>query len=149
MFRLKDQEREELWDIDLIDAVRRARQNQCRMLKGWQIFCTDKVNGGFEAFNDIIHANGGKCFLYKGRLQMTVSKRALREDIPEESWGDDDGDTLFLISGDSPQEKKIWPEFKKMANAAKMEPKIVKPDWLLDIALRQRIWWNPEWEHES
>ncbi|KAF3359704.1 Enoyl-CoA hydratase/isomerase [Verticillium dahliae VDG1] len=36
-------------------------------------------------------------------------------------------------------EKKLWPKFEAMAERGHMEPRIVAADWLLDVAMTQRV----------
>jgi len=39
----------------------------------------------------------------------------------------------------SPEEKAMWPRFKDMAEKGNMEPRVVAPDWLLDVAMAQEV----------
>ncbi len=48
-------------------------------------------------------------------------------------------DPVYLITGDSLQERSLWPKFEKMARQGNMEPRVVVSDWLLDCAMKQEV----------
>jgi len=84
--------------------------------------------------------------LYKGRTAMNVSKRSFDADaVAAESQGDDKGDTLYLISGDTKQEIGLWEKFRAMAKAADMVPVVTKADWLLSVTMQHAIHWDDKW----
>jgi hypothetical protein len=148
--RLQDRDAEGRLGITLRGSLEHAKTNNHHLLSGWQVFCTDGVNGGFDTFKAIVEANGGTCMLYKGRTAMTVSKRSFGpNDLAVESQGDDEGDTLYLISGESKKEKDLWPAFMQMAESADMVPVIVKTDWLLSIAMQNVVHWDDKWAHKT
>lgn len=141
---LVDSVEEDRLGLKLEQVVERARKNNRKLLRGWQIFCTDGVTGGWETYKDIIGANGGICNLYKGRSSMTASKRSFSRETQEEqavaeNQGDDEGDTLYLISGEGKKDKELWEKFRELAKKEDMVPKIVKGDWLLQVAMSQRV----------
>ncbi|KAK3077259.1 hypothetical protein LTS18_010794, partial [Coniosporium uncinatum] len=154
-FALKDPTSEQHYGFKLRDALDRAEQNKKRLLKGWQIFCTDGVVGGFDTFRDIVTANGGECMLYKGR-NLTVSKESKRKfdeenaDISENRGDEDEANTLYLISGpDTVKERGLWKGFRDMAARAEMRARVVSTDWILHVALAQQVVWDERWERRE
>jgi hypothetical protein len=133
----------------LAEALERAKQNKHRLLRDWTIFCTMDVPGGFNTYKDIIEVNGGKCVMWKGRTTtVTASKRRLDVSDKEVSQNqvEDEGDVLYLISDASKKEFPSWTKFRELAAKHDMIPRIVKTEWLLSVAMRQNIHWDPEWE---
>jgi hypothetical protein len=140
---------EETNNFRLSEALERAKQNKHRLLKGWTIFCTEKVSGGFDTYKDIIEANGGKCSQWKGRTTtITASKRKLDTSDKEVSQNqvEDDGDVLYLISDPDKKEFPNWTKFRELAQKHDMTPRIVKTEWLLSVAMAQYVHWNEAWE---
>ncbi|KAH7130690.1 hypothetical protein B0J11DRAFT_483490 [Dendryphion nanum] len=133
--------------IDLDDAVVRARQNKRRLLKGWQIYCT--AGGNFETYRKIIEANGGQCNMWRGQgSRMTASKRVIDTTNQEVSQNqeEDEGDVLYLISGTSAEDIKLWSKFRNLATKHDMIPRIVSTEWPIHIAMAQKIHFDPKWE---
>ncbi|KAF1840888.1 BRCT domain-containing protein [Cucurbitaria berberidis CBS 394.84] len=140
---------EEANSIRLTEAVERAKQNKHRLLKDWTIFCTENVGGGFDTYKDIIEVNGGKCSLWKGRTTtVTASKRPLNTSDTEVSQNqeEDEGDILYLISDPDKKEFANWAKFRELAKKHDMNPRIVKTEWMLFVAMAQYVHWDPEWE---
>lgn len=146
-YTLSDREGEEKLNCNLLRSLERADRNAHHLLKGWQIFCTKDIAGGFDVYKDIIKTNGGECFLYTGRNAMTVSKRTFDKSLPAaESQNDEKGDVLYLISGSKAQEMALWKKFRELAQKADMQAKIVQADWILGCTLNQEVRWMPKWE---
>ncbi|KAF2856285.1 BRCT domain-containing protein [Plenodomus tracheiphilus IPT5] len=146
---LQDPDFEKANKFKLSEALARAQQNKHKLLKGWQIFCTQNVAGGFDTYKDIIDANGGRCFCWRGRpTTVTASKRRLDPQEAEVSQNqvEDEGDVLYLISDADKKEFASWVKFRELAAKHDMVPRIVKTEWLLSIAMAQYVHWNPEWE---
>ena len=58
----------------------------------------------------------------------------------------DEGDTVYLISdAKTGDESTLWNKFRQMARKHDMRPRIVKPDWLLFVAMAQYIEWDEKW----
>ena len=134
-YPLKDEEGERQYRMKLPEALKRARSNQGRLLDHQSIYVTESVRGGFDIYKAIVEANGGTCILFKGRAGLLLS-------------ADDDSHKrvdVYLISGSTASEAKLWPKFLKMANQAGRAGRIVKNDWLLDIALSQEIRWDDDY----
>jgi hypothetical protein len=144
---LVDEDGQKKMGSTISETLKRAKQNNRKLLKGWQIFCTDKIAGGFDTYKEIIEVNSGSCHQFKGRVNVIVSKRVANTDIPEVNRREDRGDTLYLLSGSTLEEVALKEKFKKMAREAGMVPRVVKPDWLLGITMSQKIYWKDEWEH--
>lgn len=135
---LNDVDGEKRLGFKLADATTRAKENKGRLLRGYNIYCTEVIRGGFDSYKSIIEANGAKCMLYRGRAGSIAASRA--------GGGDDDYDDveeeyMYLISGVSPEEKKLWPKFRTMVQGVGKVPRIVRSDWMLDLALRQEVRW--------
>jgi hypothetical protein len=130
------------------EAMARAKQNKHRLLKDWQIFCTQNVAGGFDTYKDIIEANGGKCAMWKGRTtSITASKRSKNPSTEEsQNQKEDEGDVLYLISDPDKKDFANWVKFRELAKRHDMVPRIVKTEWLLCVAMAQYVHWKDEWE---
>jgi hypothetical protein len=145
-YPLEDEKGEEGMDFSLNEALDRAVKNRRKLLHSWQIFCTEKIPGGFDVYKDIIDTNGGTCCLFRAKTKMAVPKDKLKGVVPSDKNAQLE-DELYLISGNTTDEKKLWEPFKDMARKAEMVPKIVKTEWLLSLALSQEIRWDKKWEH--
>ncbi|KAH4016316.1 hypothetical protein HBH82_201290 [Parastagonospora nodorum] len=130
------------------EATARAKQNKHRLLKDWTIFCTQNVAGGFETYKDIIEANGGKCAMWKGRTTSITASKRKKNPSTEESQNqkEDEGDVLYLISDPDKKEFANWSKFKELAEKHDMIPRIVKTEWILNVAMSQYVHWKEEWE---
>ena len=138
-FLLDDQEGERRYAVKLPQALERARRNEGMLLEGWTVYATDSVHGGFDTFRAIVEANGGSCVLYKGRAGCTFSGKDTGRGAVGSGYA-------YLISGATASEAKLWPKFENMARDAGMIPRIVKTDWMLDLALSQEIRWESRYE---
>lgn len=140
---------EEANNFRLSEALDRAKQNKHRLLKDWTIFCTEKVAGGFDTYKEIIEVNGGKCTVWKGRaMTVSASKRILNISDKEVSQNqvEDEGDVLYLISDADKKEFGNWAKFRELAEKHDMIPRIVKTEWLLNVAMAQYVHWDQQWE---
>ncbi|KAM5480507.1 regulator of Ty1 Transposition [Microsporum audouinii] len=140
---LKDKASEKKYKFSLEKARLRAQENKQQLLSGHTIYCTEKINGGFDAFKSIIEANGGQCVLYRGRSGTTISGRRSAVDTSDQA----EAEEVFLISGLDKSSVKLWEKFRTMARDAKRVPKIVRSDWILDIALSQEWRGGDSYEH--
>ncbi|GLA36930.1 hypothetical protein AnigIFM63309_003428 [Aspergillus niger] len=136
-FPLKDDASEKKYGFSLEEAKMNAKKNKNKLLRGYQIHCVETIRGGFDAFKSIVDANGGDCSLFRGR----VSYRSQREESEEESSGDDDRSRkeVYLLSSTSADHTKLWPRFRQMVLNRGKTPRIVRVDWLLDIAMSQTL----------
>lgn len=144
-FLLSDPEGEKRLGIKLTGVIARAKENKGRLLHGYSIYCTETVHGGFDTYKSIVEANGGKCFLYRARAGSSTSRVGGLD-------GDADGSVsetpeyAYLLSGVAHDEVRLWPKFRQMAQAMGKIPRIVRTDWMLDLALSQRDTWHETYE---
>ncbi|KJZ76926.1 hypothetical protein HIM_03803 [Hirsutella minnesotensis 3608] len=132
-YLLQDSNAEAQYDIDLQRSVARAKANRGRLLHGIPIYCTDKVRNGADSYRAIAEANGAIFKLYRARSGTTIKPTTAEED------GNAPPEPVYLISGTSHEEQQLWPRFEDMAVKGNMEPRIVAPDWLLDVAMAQTV----------
>ncbi len=137
-FILNDVEGEKRLGFKIADATTRAKENKGRLLRGYTIYCTENIRGGFDSYKSIVEANGGKCLLYRARAGSIAASRA---DGGEENKDYAEAEYVYLVSGASPEEKKLWPKFRTMVKGVGKVPRIVGSDWMLDLALRQEVRW--------
>ncbi|KAK0257903.1 hypothetical protein B0A54_14481 [Friedmanniomyces endolithicus] len=157
---LLDRKAEEAMGCTLVDALKRAKLNQHQLLRGWSIFVTAEIAGGFETYKEIINVNGGEAFLYKGRTGLTLPKRRLRDAPPpagsqpsSSGTAVDDKDArevkydhIYLVAGDSDAEVKLFKAFRALAEKQGLVARVVKSEWLLNAAMAQEVRWDGEWE---
>ncbi|KAF2745221.1 BRCT domain-containing protein [Sporormia fimetaria CBS 119925] len=146
---LRDSDFEDKYGFRLDEALERAEQNKKRLLKDWNIFCTQHVVGGFDTFKEIIQSNGGVCHRWEGRTTtINAAKRTIKNADAEVSQNqeEDEGDVLYLISGSTKPDMKLWPKFRELAKKHDMVPRIVSTEWILFVAMAQYVHWDPVWE---
>lgn len=139
-FELKDPEGEERIGVKLADTTARAKINKGNLLNRYSIYCTENIHGGYETYKSIIEANGGNCLLYRARAATNAVTRD-SEDMETEPVK-----YMYLLSGVTPDEAKLWPKFRKTAQAAGKTARIVKTDWMIDLGLSQKIQWDDNYE---
>lgn len=147
-FPLVDEAAETKFRFSLAKATDKAKNNKNKLLRGFRIYCVDDIRGGFDAFKSIVDANGGDCFLFRGRLALANHSR--REESEDEDSDVDDGEPgrneAFLLSSVEPKHARLWPRFRQVALDIKRTPRIVRVDWLLDMAMSQEL--RPTEEYE-
>ena len=134
-FPLADEEGEQRYRMQLPKALQRARQNQQKLLEGQLIYATENVHGGFDTYKAIVEANGGKCALYKGRAGLNLLPKDDKNSSREAEF-------VYLLSGLTASEAKLWSRFCSMVQSAGKIARIVKTDWMVDLALSQEIRWD-------
>ena len=153
---LQDKDAESRNGFKLSDALARAEVNDGNLLRGWTIFVTDAIKGGFKTYQEITEVNGGECLLYKGRSGLKLPRR-VRDDPnaggeTQHQGDDDEYDHVYLVSGTTAPEKKCWEMFRKQARDHKLEARVVTSDWLLNAAMSQMVRWDEKWalgEHDA
>ena len=145
-YLLKDPEGEKRHSLRLKDVSKRAKANKGRLLRGQTVYCTEHVYGGFDTYKSIIQANGGRGMLYRARAGSLTSAKAGYVDNPNGEEEPEEPENVYLISGGKPEEQKLWPKFSQMAEAIGKVPRIVRTDWMLDLALSQEIRWDESYE---
>ncbi len=135
-FVLQDKANEKKLGFSLQLSKERAKENRNRLLIGRAVYCLENIRGGYEAFKSIVDANGGACMIWRNRKgTMVPSRRA-------ESDSDTDEDTqsdVYLLSGNEPVNETLWKRFRQMAEGSRKTPRIVRPDWLLESAMCQKV----------
>lgn len=139
-YLLEDPETEKKIGYKLSDALTRAKKNKGQLLRGYSIYVTEGVHGGFETYKAITEVNGGKCFLYRARAGTTAIRAGLDDDTDESDSSQPE--YVYLISGTSQEEAKLWPKFRQMIEASGRSPRVVRNDWMLNLALSQRHHWE-------
>jgi hypothetical protein len=148
---LQDRDAEKRMGLNLIDSLERAKINEHKLFRGWTVFVTRDIPGTFDTFKSIITLNGGQAMMYQGRTGTTIPKRRLRNDPSagdesQHQGGDAEYDCVYLVSGTSEPEQKLWKSFAEMAAKQDLDARIVKADWLLHAAMSQQITWDEVWE---
>ncbi|BDD58476.1 hypothetical protein MPDQ_004317 [Monascus purpureus] len=137
-FPLIDKTAEEKFKFSLADAVARAKKNKNKLLQGNHICCVESIRGGFDTFKSIVEANGGECSLFRGRLSLPHKYRPDTRD-DDDMEVDKPDDEVYLLSSVAPDQQKLWPRFRQMVEELGRKPRIVRVDWLLDIAMSQKL----------
>lgn len=146
---LRDREGEERMGFKLEESLERAKVNERKLFKGWSIFVTKDVKGGFETYKDIVSLNGGTALLYTGRTGLVLPKRKIEESPGAESQnqgGEAEYDFVYLVSGESEAEMKLWGKFRDMAHKQGLEARVVGTEWLVCAGLSQQVGWKEKWE---
>ena len=145
-FALKDTEGEKRLGLKLTDALKRAKANKQQLLQDFTIYCTENIRGGFDTYKSIVEVNGGKCMLYRARSGSITSLRAGGPEGSYEDTGPAKEEHVYLISGPTSEEARLWSKFRQMVQGIGKIPRIVRTDWLLDLAISQRFHWQMDWE---
>jgi hypothetical protein len=140
-YLLEDKAGESRYGIQVDDVVERAKANRGRLLRGQPLWVTEGLDKTYESYRSIIEANGGTCSLFRGRAGSIATRTA---SVGDEDEGESE-DHAVLISGSAPADARLWPKFCEMATGAGLVPRIVKTDWLLDLALTQQIQWKEDY----
>ena len=132
-YLLRDEASEKKYNFSLEEARLRAQVNKNQLLRGQTIYCVENIRGGFDAFKSIVETNGGQCLMFRGRPGISIAGRRRGADDTEH----DQSDEVYLISSSEKSDAKLWSKFRTLAQDAKRTPRIVRADWLLDIAMSQ------------
>ena len=138
-FPLVDKAAEDKFKFTISDATVRAKTNKNKLLQGYHICCADSIRGGFETFKSIVLSNGGDCILFRGRHALPPNIRQDKDESDEETEGEPSRNEVYLLSGVTPEQTKLWPRFRQMVGDLGKSPRIVRVDWLLDIAMSQKL----------
>ena len=135
-FALVDKTAEERFSFSLGDAAAKAKKNKNKLLQGHNIYCVETIRGGFDAFKSIVDANGGNCLLFRGRLAHKVQPQDSSDDGSDEDPSETE---VYLLSSVIPEHQKLWPRFRQIVQEIGKTPRIVRVDWLLDMAMSQEL----------
>ncbi|KAI9698918.1 MAG: hypothetical protein M1836_003107 [Candelina mexicana] len=144
-FLMNDLDTEKRLGFKLQDALHRAKMNKHRLLAGQTIYCTQSVHGGFETYKAIIEANGGSCLMYRARSGTVISSKSTSIDDDDDDEKKQE-DFVYLISGTTAEEKKLWSKFRSAVQEKDMKPRIVRTDWMLNLAMSQEMRWDDSFE---
>jgi hypothetical protein len=142
-YLLNDKDSEKRYSFKLETSAARAKYNKGKLLWSVPIYCTDKIRNGFESYKAIAEANGAIFKIYRARSGTTIKPTTAEED------GNAPPEPVYLISSASPDEKQMWARFRDMAKNGNMEPRVVAPDWLLDVAMAQEVRFNKKFLVEN
>lgn len=132
-FILQDKEAESRYKFKIELSIARAKANRGKLLQGLPIYCTENVRMGPAGYQTIAEANGAIFKLYRARSGATIKPTTAEED------GFAKPEPVYLLSRNMPEEEPLWVRFRQMAEDGHMEPRIVDPDWLLDVAMAQQV----------
>lgn len=147
-FPLVDKGAEAKFNFSLVKASARAKKNKNKLLRGFRIYCVEDIRGGFDAFKSIVEANGGECLLFRGRLALANNSRREESDDEDSEMDDEEPGRheVFLLSSAESKHARLWTRFRQVAGDVKRTPKIVRVDWLLDMAMSQELRTADEYE---
>ncbi len=130
---LRDKEGEGRFHVVLAKTLARARANRGRLLWNVAIYCAADIKNGPESYREIAEANGAIFKTYRAHSGVTIRP------TPPEADGGQPPEPVYLLTSAAPAERALWPKFEQMARDGHMQPRIVAPDWLLDVAMRQEV----------
>ncbi|KAJ9151337.1 BRCT domain-containing protein [Pleurostoma richardsiae] len=136
-YKLKDKENESRWGVKLEQSIKRAKANKGRLLWHVPIYCTADIKNGPDSYKDIAAANQATFMVYRARSGQTIKPTNPEEDGPPEP--------VYLLTSNSKAERDLWPKFEAMAKRGNMEPRIVCSDWLLDVAMKQELFFDEKY----
>lgn len=172
-YLLTDEEFETANGFRLADSLERARKRKesgaPALLARWRIWSMEAVRGGWESYKGIVEGNGGECLLWRGRsTDLNPRVKAGDEDTEDSTYrtatsypaqpppeptseaGDEAGDEtdlcyLLSASDKGADETKLQEKFRKQAEKQSFRARVVSPDWLLHVAMKQALEWNDRW----
>ncbi len=136
-FLLKDDAKEKEFGVKLKDVVARAKANKRSLLRRVPIYVTKAIPNGTDTYKEIVEAHGGTFAVYTGKVPT------IKKVNPEDDEGP--AEPVYLITGHMPEERQLWPKFMNEAKDGNMIPRIVEPEWLLDLALSQQQKWSDKY----
>ncbi|KAK4902177.1 regulator of Ty1 Transposition [Elasticomyces elasticus] len=149
---LVDRKSEEVMGCTLADALERAKTNKRRLLRGWNIYVTEGIVGGFDTYKEIIEVNGGVATLYKGRTGLKITKRMTPDEYPDagdevqHQGGEEEYENVYLVSSEKDADVKLWKTLRSLVEKQGLKPRIVESNWLLNAAMSQQVSWDEKWE---
>lgn len=155
---IKDRDFENKFGMRLDESLARAKTNKGRLLRGWTVFLTEKITGGFETWKEIVEINGGIALMYRGRTGFTFPKPRLPpsqdpdagpEAANQSASADDDVDLVYLVSGTEDEEVKLWKVFRSQVEKQGLRPRIVSTEWVLHTCMSQHVQWDAKWKYSE
>jgi hypothetical protein len=133
-YQLRDSDAEKRYGIKLTEVLQRAKANKRRLLTGTNVYCTADIANGSDTYKAIVEANGGQFHVYRSR--GTNAHKSGENEIS------------YLLSGDQPEEKRLWKKFDQMITGMGGIARIVQTEWLLDVAMAQQMLWKSTYLHQ-
>ena len=59
---------------------------------------------------------------------------------------------MYLLSGETAEERKLWSKFRQMVKAGgdgMVEARIVRTEWILDVAMSQEMRWRDDYRADD
>lgn len=136
-YLLEDAEYEKKHNVSLRKALQNAKVNEGRLLANMRIYCSEKINGGFDTMQAIAEANGTSLTTYRGRHMTVPSRRAGSHEEAGDGGAVDD--EIYLLSSGTDVEKRLYPKFISAIEASRHKARVLSSEWLLTTALRQEM----------
>ncbi|CAK7217773.1 regulator of Ty1 Transposition [Sporothrix bragantina] len=142
-YLLRDKDGESRFNVVLPKALARARANRGRLL--WQVvvYCAADIKNGPESYREIAEANGAIFKTYRTHSGTTIRPATTEDDNGQPP------EPVYLLTSAAPAERALWPKFEQMARDGNMLPRVVAPDWLLDVAMRQEVLFDDHYLAEN
>ena len=109
------------------------------------MYCSPHVHGGYETYKTIVEVNGGRCILFRPRHGSATAKGLGEKEMDVDSQGSDPS-SVYLLTRDSPEDRNLWARFRSMVAEQGKTARLVNTDWLLDVAMSQRMGWDAKYE---
>lgn len=141
-YHLHDKEAEKRFGVNLASAIDRAKKIKASggaLLRGLPIYCTADIKNGVESYKALAEANGAIFKVYRARSGTTIKPTTREED------GGAPPEPVYLLTSNSAAEHALWPRFEEMARKGNMEPRVVVSDWMLDVILKQEVFFNDKY----
>ncbi|KAJ2904684.1 putative brct domain-containing protein [Zalerion maritima] len=138
-FKLKDKTNERRFKVKLTEAIARARANKGKLLYRIPIYCTEDILHGYESYQLIAETNGAIFKIFRARSGTTIKPTTAEQD------GGAPPEPVYLITTGTAKEKSLWSKFEKMAEEGHMKPLVMKSDWLLDVGMRQQVFFDEDY----
>ncbi|ERT01125.1 BRCT domain protein [Sporothrix schenckii 1099-18] len=142
-YLLRDKDGEARFNVNLRKALARARAHRGRLLWHVVVYCAADIKNGPESYREIAEANGAIFKTYRAHSGTTIKPTP-----PDEDNGQPP-EPVYLLTSASPPERALWPKFEQMARDGNMLPRVVAPDWLLDVAMRQEVLFDDHYLAEN
>ena len=142
-YRLRDQDGEARFNVVLSKALARARANRGRLLWHVVVYCAADIKNGPESYREIAEANGAIFKTYRAHSGTTIRPTKTEDENGQPP------EPVYLLTSAAPAERALWPKFEQMARDGNMLPRVVAPDWLLDVAMRQEVLFDDHYLAEN
>ncbi|CAK7265875.1 regulator of Ty1 Transposition [Sporothrix epigloea] len=142
-YLLRDKDGEARFNVVLSKALARARANRGRLLWHVVVYCAADIKNGPESYREIAEANGAIFKTYRAHSGTTIRPVTTSDEDSQPA------EPVYLLTSAAPAERALWPKFEQMARDGNMLPRVVAPDWLLDVAMRQEVLFDDHYLAEN